>query len=469
MPEPEVDDDATVVVGGSWAALVAAERLAAAGEPVHLLLPRRGVGGGFAPRHVDGRALELGLRVLELEHEAAPASEDVPPLEQHDPAGAGHLPYLPLVSRYLADLAGDDLLALPPSATAAGGRLTHDLFLTSDPAGVRDALHARDRRTAAAEVDPARPPGPLSGPGETRTLQQASLQNHGRTVHEALIAPFVDKVAAGGAAAVLAAHRRRVWTPVLWPRSVWEACSDGPIGFRPRRPGATVRGGVGALVPRVLERIAADGRIGVTTAGPLVELGAAPDGRTRLTFEGGWQVVARRPVLAAPAPELFAAAGVAYAPERVRTVVGWVEVAEHDVLAVPPVVHVVDPDIDALRITTTVDPVGVPAGRRLLCVELRHDLAEGRIADAAREGLVRTGLVREGAPIQLVDGVAARTFALPTRATVDAFAAASGAFAGRELDVEVLGGGVALQGDYLNEQVVAGMACAARRAGAVVA
>lgn len=469
MPDPAVHDDATVVVGGSWAALVAAERLAAAGEPVHLLLPRRGVGGGFAPRRVDGRALELGLRVLELEHEAAPAPADVPPLERHDPAGAGHLPYLPLVRRYLADLAGDALVTLPPSATAVGGRLTHDLFLTSDPAGVRDALTADARRAAAAEVDPARPPGPLAGPGETRTLEQASIENHGRTVHEALVAPFVDKVAAGGAAAVLAAHRRRVWTPVLWPRSVWEACGDGPIGFRPDRPQASVRGGVGVLVARVLERIAADPRIAVSTAGPLVELGAAPDGRTRLTFEGGREVAARRPVVASPAPELFAACGIAYAPERVRTVVGWVEVDEADVLAAPPVVHVVDPDVDALRITTTVDAVGVPAGRRLFCVELRHDLPEGRITDAARDGLVRTRLVREGAPVQPVDGIAARTFALPTRATVDAFDRARAAFLERGLDVDLLGGGVALQGDYLNEQVVAGLACAVRRAGAVVA
>jgi hypothetical protein len=452
----------TVVVGGTWAALVAAERLAAAGEDVRLLLPARGVGGGFAPRRVDGRALELGLRVLELDHEAAPPVAEAPPLEHHDAAGDGHLPYLPLIADYLRGLAGEELVTLAPAATAVGGRLVDDLFLTSDPAGIRSALTPAQRAAAAAEVDPSTAPGALRWPAEQRTLAAASRENHGPTVHETLIAPFVDKVVAGGADAVLAAYRRRVWTPVLWPRSVWESCSGAPLGYRPQRPQQSVRGGVGVLVDRVLARIGRDPRIAVEVVGALDSIVAAP-AAVRLRFAGGRDLLARRPVLAVPAAELFAAAGVAFAPDRARTVVAWVEADGRDVLAAPPVVHVVDRAIDALRITTGVDPVGVPEGRRLFCVELRHDLAEEAIPAAARAGLERVGLLREGAALQHVSAAAARTFPLPTRANVDAFAAARRAFADLALDAEVIGGATGPAGDYLNEQVAAGMACAARR------
>jgi hypothetical protein len=464
-----LDARETVVVGGAWAALVAADRLAAAGEPVRLLLPTRGVGGGFASRRVGGRSLELGLRVLELHHESAPAAADVRPLDEYGLATTGHVPFLPLVRDYVAGLAGDDLIALSPGATAIGGRLVDDLFLTSDPAGVRAALTGAQCAAAAAEVDPDRAPGALTGPDETRTLAEASRQNHGATVHDALIAPFVEKVLAGGSDAVLAALRRRVWTPVLWPRSVWEACSGAQWGFRPDRPQHGVRGGVGVLVDRVVARLEAHTLVRMERVGPLRALVDHGDGRVALGFDDGRTVLAARPVLAMPAPELFAACGVPYAPQRARTVVAWAELAADDVLATPSVVHIVDPQVAALRITAAVPAAGAPADRLLFCVELRHDLPKDHAPDAARAGLVATGIAREGASIDVVDHVAAPTFPVPVAANVAAFAAADEAFSALGLDVEVIGGARGLAGDYLNEQIASGLACAWIRAAAPVA
>ncbi|WP_022929928.1 NAD(P)-binding protein [Patulibacter americanus] len=459
----------TVIVGGAWAALVAADRLAAAGEPVRLLLPTRGVGGGFASRRVGGRSLELGLRVLELHHEAAPDAADVRPLEAYDLTTTGHVPFLPLVRDYVAGLAGEDLVELVPGATAIGGRLVDDLFLTSDPAGVRAALTPAQRAAAATEVDPDRSPGALTGPAETRTLAQASRENHGATVHDALIAPFVAKVVAGGSDVVLAALRRRVWTPVLWPRSVWEACSGAPWGFRPDRPQHGVRGGVGVLVDRVVARLQAQPLVRIERVGPLRTLVHHGEGRVALGFDDARSVLAARPVLAVPAPELFAACGVPYAPERARTVVAWAELDAGDVLAAPSVVHVVDPENAAMRITVATPAAGDAGDRRLFCVELRHDLAEDAAASATRSGLVAAGIARPGAPIDVVDHVAARTFPLPVAANAAGFAAAREAFDALGLDVEVIGGGRGLAGDYLNEQIVSGLACAWSRTVAPVA
>ena len=72
--------DPVVVVGGSVAALVTADAVSAAGPPVELHLPARGVGSGFLPiRHSD-RLLELGPRLIELAYAFEQASRRrVPP------------------------------------------------------------------------------------------------------------------------------------------------------------------------------------------------------------------------------------------------------------------------------------------------------------------------------------------------------------------------------------------------------
>lgn len=455
--------DPHVVVGGTWTALVAADRLAAAGRPVRLLLPERGVGGGFASRRLHGRTLELGLRTLELDHEAAPSAADAPPLETYDVA-TGHVPHLAAVKAYVAGLAGEDLVPFGDSRTAVGGRLVHDLFVTADPMGVRDGLTPDERRAAAAQLGGRDGAGVLAEPLGTMSLHDASLRNHGPLVHARLIAPFVAKVVAGGDARVLAAYRRRVWTPLLWPRSVREACGGGAFTFRPERPQRTVRGGVGVLVDAVLARLQADPLVTIERPGALRSLRGAADGGVVLGFAGGDALVAARPILATSAAELFAAAGIGYAPERARTVVAWCEVPEDDVLELPAVTHVVDPEVPALRVTT--GGAGAPDGHRLLCVELRHDSDPEDAAALVRASLERTGMVREGATIALLDAVAAKTFPVPTRRTVEGFAEAASRLAALGLDAEVVGPGCGLPGDYLNEQIAAGLACAARHAAA---
>ncbi|WP_210493773.1 FAD/NAD(P)-binding protein [Patulibacter sp. SYSU D01012] len=458
MPDPHV------VVGGTWTALVAADRLAAAGRPVRLLLPDHGVGGGFASRRLHGRTLELGLRTLELDHEAAPTAADAPPLETYDVA-TGHVPHLAAVKAYVAGLAGDSLVPFGASCTAVGGRLVDDLFVTADPMGVRAGLTRDERRAAAAQLGGRDGAGVLAGPLGTTTLHEASLHNHGPLVHARLIAPFVEKVVAGGDARVLAAFRRRVWTPLLWPRSVREACGDGPFSFRPERPQHAIRGGVGRLVDAVVARLQAQPLVTIERPGALRSLRAAPEGGVALGFAAGDVLVVPRPVLATSAAELFAAAGIGYAPERARTVVAWCEVPEDDLLELPAVTHVVDADVPALRVTT--GGAGAPEGHRLLCVELRHDADPEDAPALVRRSLERTGILREGGTVAPIDAIAAKTFPVPTRRTVEGFAEAAARLDALGLDVEVVGPGCGLPGDYLNEQIAAGLACAARHGAAV--
>lgn len=453
---------AHVVWGGSVAALVAADALAERGAAVRLLLPARGVGGGFAAIRRDGRVLELGVRALELGYEGV---GDPPPLADYVPGIGAHRPYARLVDGWVRALVGDRIVALDRPLMFVDGRLVDDLYFTTDALAVRAALAADEREAIAAQARAARDvlgDAGLLAPARAAQLAamsttDASLANHGARFHERFVAPFADKVVPGGADAVLAPLRRKIWVPLFWPATLAQACNGGDVAFRPDRPLHTIApDGCSGLVDALRERLAARGVVG-ETVGRLEAVEAGDGGAVTLRFADGEPVVAHRPVLGGVAPELFGAAGVAYRPAQARSVIAWVEADPADVHVVPSVLTIVDPDIPAMRVSS--GGRGLP-GRRLLTVELRHDLPEEEMAGAAVDALERCGVVREDADLDVVMAAAAPTFPLPTADNVAAFAAARAAFDAAALDAVVVGGAADFAADALGEQIVQGLKAA---------
>ncbi|MCW3038756.1 MAG: hypothetical protein JWM31_661, partial [Solirubrobacterales bacterium] len=415
----------TTVVGGTVAALVAADALARRGGPVELLLPRRGVGGGFAPLTVDGRRLERGIRVLELHYEGA---GEPPPLELYDAAGAGHRPFVARVDAYVRALVGDAaVVPLGPARMWLGGRLVDEVLLGTDLA--RLELTPEQAAQVLRQV-PQDGPG-LLGPGGgdalwTTSLSDASRAHHGALLHDLLVDALARKVRAAGGDDVPAALRRKLWLPLFHPTTVRQLAQGGgsAVTFRPRRPFHTVEpGGPGEIVTRLVARLEAARQVTVRRIDGVAQLAAGPGDTVLLTPVGEPTVSLERPVLALAPGELFAAAGVAYRPERVTSVLAWVDVAAADAAAVPPFVHVLDPDVRAFRITrgAAVD------GRVTICVELAHEVSQEAAPAVAADVLRRLGLIAASAPLTSLAAFAGPTFTAPTfdsRARFDAARAA---------------------------------------------
>ena len=452
-----------VVVGGSIAALVAADSLAGAGRPVRLLLPRRGVGSGFRPLERDGRRLELGMRALELRYEGVAES---PPLERYRPEGDGHRPFVARIDAWVRDLVGDHaLVELTPPASFLDGRLGPELLLTSDLTRARDLVApAVAERIAEEAADAERTAGAAGwlAPGQRDrlwdvSLEEASLHQHGTTFHGLFVGALTAKIRPGGGSDVVAALRRKLWVPLFWPRTLADAFAGRPVGFVPDRPlTAVVPGGVGPVVTALLDRLAARG----------VEV-VEHDGVRSLTREGGDLLVeladgvverAHRPVLGLGAGELFAAVGIEHAAPRIRSVMAWVGVTEDDVADLPGVVHVLDPALAAYRVTP--GERDAATGTRVLCVELSHDVAPEEAAATAADVVRRIGLVREGAALQDLAALAGPTFADPTAENVRRQAGAWAAWQGQHLPAVVVGGAQAFGYDSFNEQVVQGLQAA---------
>ncbi|HMN98729.1 MAG TPA: hypothetical protein PKD59_04900 [Miltoncostaeaceae bacterium] len=446
------------MVGGSIAALVAADARLRRGGAVDLLLPRTGVAGGFAPIEVEGRRLGLGVRLLEIDREdAAPP----PPLADYVAGPSGHVPFVRTLAEWTRELAGDGLREADGLAMVVDGRLADDIYFTVDLEGLRAALPAAEAdRTAAEAADARRLDGDAGvlGAGHdlgALSLDDASRRNHGAAFHERFIAAMCRKIHPGGAAAVPAALRRKVWMPLFHPSTLEAAAAGRPTGYRPHRPFHTVEpGGVGALVAALLARIHAAPRARVVEAGRLLEAAPTPDGsQVQLRLEGLDRTVGR-PVLGTSPAELFAAVGAGYDAPRLPMSIAWAEVDERDVLALPALVHVPDPEIDAFRIS----PGDPPApGRRALTLEMRHDLPAEHVADAVRRAVVATGLVREGAPVEVVHHLAGPAMPDPGPGAQAAFEAARARLNDARLDAEVVGGAAAFGADSFNEQVIQGL------------
>ncbi len=446
-----------VVAGGSIAALAAADAAARAGREVELLLPARGVGGGFRPLEAAGRRLPVGVRLLEIDREDAGAP---PPLERYRPGPSGHAPFVRVVADWVEDLVPGRLREVDRPAMAVDGRIRDDIYFTVDLDGLRAAMGEDAARRTAAEAGAARRAvgdAGVLGDGHdllARSLDEASRANHGPTFHERFIAPMCAKIHPAGARGVPAALRRKVWMPLFHPATLARAAGGRPTGYRPRRPFHTVDpGGMGEVVEALLRRVRASPRVRVTEVGALEGI-SRRDGATEMRFAGGVVRRAPRPVVGVGPAELFAAAGIAHAPARMPVAIAWAEVAEADMPALPSLLHAPDPDIPAFRISDG----GAPApGRRLLTVELRHDIRAEAVAEAVAASLRGTGLVREGAPVELVHHLAGPGAPDPSRAALEAFEQARAALMRADLPAEIVGGAAAFGADSFNEQVIQGL------------
>jgi hypothetical protein len=88
---------------------------------------------------------------------------------------------------------------------------------------------------------------------------------------------------------------------------------------------------------------------------------------------------------------------------------------------------------------------------------MRHDLPAEHLADAVRRAVVATGLVREGAAVDVVHHLAGPAMPDPGPAARAAFATARARLNDAALDAEVVGGAAAFGADSFNEQVIQGL------------
>ncbi|MBV8651825.1 MAG: NAD(P)/FAD-dependent oxidoreductase [Alphaproteobacteria bacterium] len=441
-------------IGCLAAALLHAER----GRRVRLFLQKGREGGSFQGLRLDGRHLDLGVRLFELDYEDRP--EERLKLADFDRDRHNHRPFIDAVAAFIRRFIGDELLRVE-AEMFAGGRRGRCIHFTTDLSGLPDLLDRRDCETMRAEIeailrDPREKDWQFR-PGHPARLDQiglatASLDNHGALFHERFVRPHCARQTSGWEQTI-ASDRRRLWMALFHPVTLAEALDRRPPTFRPYRPFYRARAGL--FVERLLEAVQRNALIEIAPVGRLERF--ARNGDTAcLDFAdstGGpgrsLEIAAQRSVLGLTAEELFPAAGIAYAPERIRSGVAWVEIPESEILYWPALLSVHEPEMTTLRISTTSE--GGPPGWRIATVETG---SEAPSLDAIRCELEAVGIVSSGGSARLL-----KSFHGPaqTAASFDnrtRFTAARDSFAQLGWAGTVLGPARRFGFDSLNDQLV---------------
>ena len=457
----------TDVVGNSIASAVAVDRLAAAGVPVRWYRTSRSLSGGFQPLVVDGRRLELGMRVVELSYDSGETVES-PSVLDYEPGPHGHRPFLGVVESFIRSLAATDLYSVSAGEVWVNKRRGADLIVAGDlidlPRLVEPDVLRRIAAEAHAAVATVGPHGLFeSGSGSealmTQSFEAVARAHCGDTFYETILAPLMEAILPGAGGDVIAALHRKIWLPLFHPISVLESAS-GSLSYRPDRPLYSLHdGGMGKLFDRLEARIGQSELVEIVTIGGVDRIEPGEAGSVSFVESESGEFTAESPIVGLDPIELFTACGAAYSPTRARTAIAWIDCAL-PTKPLPSVMWMIDADIPAYRVTRNRGDDD-EAQTATWIVELSRSADEDQLVAEAQQVLATLGLTSE--PGRAIKSAAIDSFVAPTFSNSANFSAARSVVDDQALPMEIVGGALAFGVDSLNEQIVQGMRAAKRK------
>lgn len=243
-----------LLLGNNLAVLVAALELAAKGQKVGLLLDGKAVGGHFGGVRLEDYEFDIGMVLFECAA-SVPQSVDLNSYllgQRNDSAR-----FVTLVADYLERYV--TTVRVPTPQVVVGGRRHADFVVAnrldwfgslSDPeaivhelteAPMRHELHASNK---------------LSSPAyDSASYEQASLFNHGTTLHHACFRPLCEKILGVPPATILARYHRLGWLPLYYPQTLTKALSGEPNCLAEYPFWSAVGGFSGEFVSKMLSEL----------------------------------------------------------------------------------------------------------------------------------------------------------------------------------------------------------------------
>ncbi|WP_282609723.1 hypothetical protein [Pelagibius sp. Alg239-R121] len=456
-----------VIVGGSVGCLVAAVQSARTGKRVKLFLPERGVGSGFGARPFKGRRLDIGTRVFDLNappKSSSPASS----LDKYRGNEDFRL-FMPHIRAFVEELLQGAVEDLPPAQLSYGGKLVPEFLASLDLSSLPQLLNQHQIaqvREETAEILVHELNGtPVLGRSSELNFaglgyQLLSLANHGKSFHDLFIAPYSAKIYPENWQEVPADLRHKIWSPIFYPKTLNQACDGRLERGRETLTFSTVRDGdFGVFVDRLMTRIEAAPDIELDRFSKF--LGLAPEaGGHSLSFEGQ-EIPARvsgQLVLGLSVADIVALNGHSAEIDMLSLGVAWAEVSESDINSAASYVTVHDPDNPAYRLSF--GGSGAPSGKRIANVELSCRVPREDYETAVRFALEQSGILREGAAIEMLDGIAGVRIPAPTQRNRLSLEQAKQRLSDNGVEADYIGTARDMSRDILNQHILQGLALA---------
>lgn len=213
----------TVIIGNGVAALVAAKESAAKGDKVTLIQNGRGWGGHFAGLNIDGSHFDAGMTIVEV---TSTNIAEEPSLESYNPNVRNDVGrFFNKVEKYLQNTHSLRIIDTPKTFFRGSW---HNDFLLCNHFSVLKSLTKQERNNAIAELK-------CSDSDDWRHAQfkikkqnlhlcapyeQTSRFNHGSTIHELLIAPYIKRLTNDNCSKISSLFHRRYWSPLYYPSTL---------------------------------------------------------------------------------------------------------------------------------------------------------------------------------------------------------------------------------------------------------
>ncbi len=450
------------IVGGALSGAVAALSAARAGCRVEYWIPDKGPTGGFGGLEIDGRRVDLGARMLELNAFEGPA-----------PAVAGYRPgdpvrpFLPHVRRFVQEIAQPEGLRSAGEALwCVGGVYCPDMISSLNLGPLRQVMPQatveaiiQETRAIAGNSDPGLP---VLRPGTMVDLSTISAgfatdTNHGPTLQRHLIEPWAEKLLPGRWREIPADLRHKIWLPLFWPGTIAASLSGGREQARPSLTYEHPAGDFGSWIRKLMICLQAENSLSIMRYRGLRSDPADPR-QCILTSRQGADVpctLGQNTVLAITPEEVcrLGEEGAASLLDTMPLGLSWFETPQTNVRREAAFISILDPGTPVTRVSF--EGADIPEGRKVLTVE------HGLPADTIPEDLEAWGVVDNARGLHHLKTLTARLVA-PTMGNRERVMAAVRNLQAAGGTPVILGSARRLGQDLFNEHIAQGLAIAAR-------
>ncbi|MDO8961787.1 MAG: FAD-binding protein [Methylophilus sp.] len=393
----------TVVVGNALAGMVAALELAEQGKQVTLVNPGGPLGGYFAGLQIDGVMFDAGLVKFELDGYLNQAKWSE--LASYDPTLRNDVGrFLNIVHEWALKYSPLHQFDMPKMMVH--GAVYDDVILSN-------AYHSFSQlpfaQNCIAELQQSQPEPSIharqkvNGTAyDTLDYATASIANHGKTMHENIIAPYLLKAQGVTADRMLARYHRVAWLPLFYPETLLESYQGKPVSLAPTKFHYPKLSSVGAIVTKVKQELLAHKNIHYVTQ--------AVQQVTK--SEEGWQVRCAETVLDATdlvwtyqPSQLLKCLGLqptAVQETKSAIAVSFFRIKKADIRNVYTLLNVVDLNCSLYRITNQTACAEDHGDFMNIAAEFNTDYFRKLYGDATDDAFIIEKLLAELAQMQLI-------------------------------------------------------------------
>jgi monoamine oxidase len=458
----------TIIVGNALAGMVSALELARSGKQVTLVNSGGPLGGYFAGLEIDGVMFDAGLVKFELDGYLAQVN--TANLSSYDPKRRNDIGrFLNIVhdwalqyqalhqfdmpKMWIDNKAYDDVVLANAYHSFSQLPFAQDSIAELQTSKPTMEIHAREKSVGEAY--------------HTLDYATASLANHGKTMHEKIIAPYLLKAQGVSADQVLARYHRVTWLPLFYPETLLDSFQGKAVALQPTVFHYPKQGGVGSIVKQVKQQVLAHPNITyiqqavkkVEKSGDIwsVQLADTKLSATHLAWTG------------APAQLLKAMGLEPTVVQEIKSPIAvlFLRIKKVDIRHVYTLLHVLDLDKCIYRITNQTACADNTLDDMNIVVEFNQDYFKKCYGEASDDQFIIDKLLAELADMQMI---AANTqpliatikripggFLVPDAAARDAWEQDQNTVIKTAPDIALLAMSSGFFATSLNDQVIQGM------------